>query len=231
VKAAGAVISQLNTFSGGAPELGKNLAIILEHLDSRDHAAEKDPRSPGGQGYTGLEALLEYVYDQVMSVNVYDANVHVLKVSLQGGGDCADYAGIKEAKEFGKECAAALGPMLAGLTDPDSTRPPGATDDEAATRRRNRRVDGDPSTQVAAPAPAAPAAPTDVSGGAAPNLPAVPAPAPAPPPSGGGPLDIPKILPGQSHGPSLPKIGGGLSAKPASDQRTRVALLDYLLGN
>jgi phospholipid/cholesterol/gamma-HCH transport system substrate-binding protein len=226
VKAAGPVVSQLNTFSGGAPELGKNLAIILEHLDSRDHAVEKDPRSPGGQGYTGLEALLEYVYDQVMSVNVYDANVHVLKVALQAGGDCADYAGIKEAKKLGKECGAALGPMLAGLTDADSTRPPGATDETAAARR-NRHVDGDPSTQIAPAAPPVPAAPTDVTGGGAPSVPSVPA--PTPPPSG-GPLGIPKILPGQSSGPSLPKIGGGLSAKPASDQRTRTALLDYLLG-
>ena len=57
---AGPVVSQLNTFSTQTPELAKNLAIVLQHLDSRNHAVEKDPRSPGGQGYTGLEALLEY---------------------------------------------------------------------------------------------------------------------------------------------------------------------------
>src|SRR3954454_14427058 len=45
VKAAGPVVNQLNAFSTGAPELSKNLAIILEHLDSRSHAVEKDPRS------------------------------------------------------------------------------------------------------------------------------------------------------------------------------------------
>ena len=39
-------------------------AIVLEHLDDRKHAVEKDPRSPGGKGYTGFEALLQYVFDQ-----------------------------------------------------------------------------------------------------------------------------------------------------------------------
>jgi hypothetical protein len=235
MKAAGPVISQLNTFSTSVPELGKNLAIVLEHLDSRSHAAEKDPRSPGGQGYTGLEALMQYVYDQVLSVNVYDSNVHVLKVALQAGGHCADYAGIPEAKKFGNECGAALGPVLAGLTDADSTKPPGTPDDAPAARRRHRHVDGDPSTQVPS---AVPVAPVDVPGAVAPAVPGAPA-APGaggnPPSSGGGPIDIPKILPGQSSGPSLPGhkggIGGGLSAKPAADQRTRVALLDYLLGH
>jgi hypothetical protein len=70
-----------------------------------------------------------------------------------------------------------------------------------------------------------------VTGGGAPSVPTAPPVGGGGPPAGGGPLDIPKILPGQSNGPSLPKIGGGLSAKPATDQRTRVALLDYLLGN
>jgi virulence factor Mce-like protein len=229
VKAAGPVVSQLNTFSSGAPELGKNLAIILEHLDSRDHAVEADPRSPGGKGYTGLEALMEYVYDQVLSVNVYDANVHVLKVALQGGGDCADYASIKEAKQFGEECGAALGPKLAGINDDDATRPAGASDDEAAARSHRQHFEGgpDPQNPITAPAP-----PTDVSDGVggAPSIP-VPAPAPAPSP---GPIQIPKLLPGNSDRPLLPRIGGGtgLAAKPAAagDTRTRAALLDYLLG-
>ena len=219
VKAAGPVVSQLNTFSTGAPELGKNLAIVLEHLDSRDHAVEKDPRSPGGQGYTGLEALLEYVYDQVLSVNTYDANVHVLKVALQGGGDCADYAAVEEAKKVGKECAAVLGPNQAGINYEDTTAPAGS-DNEAAARRRDRHFDGDPSTQVPVTAPAPPA---DIPGGdAGPGA----APPIAPPSSPSpGPVQVPE-LPGV---PSLPKIGptGG----DTTDQRTQTALLDYLMGH
>jgi virulence factor Mce-like protein len=220
VKAARPVVNQLNTFSQGAPELGKNLAIVLEHLDSRDHAVEKDPRSPGGQGYTGLEALMEYVYDQVLSVNVYDSNAHVLKVALQGGGDCADYADVKRAKEVGKECTAALGPNQAGINYKDTTAPPGG-DESAAERRRNRHFDGDPSTQVPVTAPAPPA---DIPGGDAGPGAAPPIETPKPDP-GSGPIQIPS-LPGV---PSLPKIG--TDSPPPSDQRTDEALLDYLLGH
>jgi virulence factor Mce-like protein len=219
VKAARPVVGQLNTFSTQTPELGKNLAIILEHLDSREHAVEKDPRSPGGQGYTGLEALLEYVYDQVMSVNTYDANTHALKVALQGGGDCADYADIKQAKEFGKDCAAMLGPNQAGINYEDTTAPAGG-DNQAAARRRNRHFDGDPSTQVPVTAPAPPA---NIPGGDA--GPAAAPPVEVPKPGGGsGPIQIPQL-----PGVDLPKIGG--SSPPPSDPRTDQALLDYLMGH
>ena len=221
VKAARPVVDQLNTFSTQTPELGKNLAIILEHLDSREHAVEKDPRSPGGQGYTGLEALLEYTYDQVMSVNTYDANTHALKVALQGGGDCADYADVKQAKEFGKDCAAALGPNQAGINYEDTTAPAGS-DNAAADRRRNRRFDGDPSAQpVTAPAPPAALPGGDAGPTAAPPI-------EVPKPSGGsGPIQLPPL-----PGVDLPKIGGGAapSGGDTSDQRTDQALLDYLMG-
>ena len=218
VKAARPVVSQLNTFSTQTPELAKNLAIVLQHLDSRDHAVEKDPRSPGGQGYTGLEALLEYVYDQVMSVNVYDSNTHVLKVALQAGGDCADYADIKRAKAVGKDCAAALGPNQAGLNYEDTTAPPGGSAD---ARRRNRRFDGDPSTQpVTAPAP-----PVQLPGGDA-GVNAAP-PIEVPQPGGGsGPIQVPSV-----PGVNLPKIGTSpTSGGQPQDRRTNQALLDYLMG-
>jgi hypothetical protein len=222
VKAAKPVVSQLNTFSTQTPELAKNLAIVLEHLDSRDHAVEKDPRSPGGQGYTGLEALLEYTYDQVMSVNTYDANTHVLKVAVQAGGDCADYADIKRAKEVGKECAAALGPNQAGINYEDTTAPPGG-DNEAAARAKNRHFDGDPSTQVPVTAPAPP---VQIPGGDA--GPGAAPPVEVPKPGGGsGPVQIPQV-----PGVNLPKIDTNpTSGAPPTDQRTNQALLDYLMGN
>jgi len=220
VKAARPVISQLNTFSTQTPELAKNLAIVLQHLDSRDHAVEKDPRSPGGQGYTGLEALLEYVYDQNMSVNTYDANTHVLKVALQAGGDCADYADVKRAKEVGKECAAALGPNQAGINYEDTTAPPGGNAD-AVARRKNRHFDGDPSAQpVTAPAPPVQLPGGDAGIGAAPPI-------EVPKPGGGsGPIQIPPV-----PGVNVPKIGATPTSGAApTDQRTNQALLDYLMG-
>lgn len=133
VTAATPTVQELNRFSTGLPELSRNLAIILEHLDNRDFAVEEDKRSPGGKGYTGLEALLEYVYDQVLSINIYDSSVHILKVA-PFAGDCAHYADIEQALSPSKvlpgktlldQCGAALGPNAAGINFPDTTRPAG----------------------------------------------------------------------------------------------------------
>jgi virulence factor Mce-like protein len=131
VDAALPTVQQLGVFAKGAPELGKNLNIVLKHLNDRTHAAEADPRSPGGKGYTGLEALLEYVYDQVLSVNIYDSSVHILKVS-PFVGDCAGFADVTQAlkpdpdgKPLNARCGASLGPHSSGINSPDTTRPDG----------------------------------------------------------------------------------------------------------
>ena len=112
VRAAGPTVAELNRYSAGVPELGKNLAIIFEHLDDRSYSAEEDPRSPGGKGYTGLEALLQYVFDQTMSTNIHDGVSHILDV-FPFEGQCAAYADIEAAKEKGKDCSTALGPSQA----------------------------------------------------------------------------------------------------------------------
>src|SRR5204862_411304 len=85
-------------------DLAGNRAIVLRHLDDRRYAIEDDPRSPGGKGYTGLEALLQYVYDQTLSTNVYDQSSHILKLALIAGGDCTKYADVARAKQHGAEC-------------------------------------------------------------------------------------------------------------------------------
>jgi hypothetical protein len=51
-KAAKPTVALLNGVAAGTPEAAKDLAIILEHLDDRKNAIEKDPRSSGGQGYS-----------------------------------------------------------------------------------------------------------------------------------------------------------------------------------
>ena len=107
------------------PELGNNLAIVLNHLHDRDFAVEKDPRSPGGKGYTGFEALLQYVYDQTMAINTFDSNGYMLKVNLFLS-ECSDYQSLASLKEklkedpaFYQRCAAILGPNQPGITQPD----------------------------------------------------------------------------------------------------------------
>ena len=108
-------------FAAGTPELGKNLSIVLQHLDDRKYAVEKDPRSPGGQGYTGLEALLQYVYDQTTSTSIFDQNNHILKVGAFVG-PCADYASeetLKKNPDLERQCGSRLGPIQPGLNYPD----------------------------------------------------------------------------------------------------------------
>src|SRR4051812_4293361 len=143
-------IAQLNEFAKGTPELGKNLAIVLEHLNDRSHAVEKDPRAPNGEGYTGLEALLTYVYDQALSTNVFDSSHHYLKVSVYHS-PCADYADVEHAKKL-KDCTAALGPNLAGINFPDQTNDGSGEARSTGRRARAKRIDGDaPPEQAPAP--------------------------------------------------------------------------------
>jgi len=235
VLAAKPVVQQLNAFAKGTPELGNNLAIVLEHLDNRTYASEQDPRSPGGQGYTGLEALLRYVYDQVLSVNIFDSNVHILKVAvIPPSSPCAPYADVARVKDVlapkaqpGNEydCAATLGPNQAGINYPDITNP-----GNTSARAHHQKKATPPSDFLQ---PATPNTP----GPAAPKTPTVPKP-PA--------LQLPKILPGEGLLPSVPPpklplpkigdlVGGGggkgplaLSARRRSS-RLSTKLLDYLL--
>jgi ABC-type transporter Mla subunit MlaD len=135
--AARPTVAQLGEATAKMPEVANNLAIILEHLGDRRNAVEKDPRSPGGQGYTGFEAILQYFYDQTLAINIFDANTHILKVDLFES-QCSDYQNLESLKEemkkdpqFFSECAAILGPNLPGITQPDPT----ATHASASTRR------------------------------------------------------------------------------------------------
>jgi phospholipid/cholesterol/gamma-HCH transport system substrate-binding protein len=125
LRAARPTIDQLNKFSTNTPELANNLAIVLKDLNDRNRAVEKDPRSPGGKGYTGFEALLQYVYDQAMAINAFDANGYMLKVNLFAS-ECSDYQNVQSLKEklktdpgFYSRCAAILGPHQPGITQPD----------------------------------------------------------------------------------------------------------------
>jgi hypothetical protein len=125
MRAARPTIAELNRAAKNAPELTNNLALVLDDLDDRKRAAEKDPRSPGGQGYTGFEALLQYVYDQTMAINVFDSNGYMLKVNLFVS-ECSEYQSLASLKEklkedpaFYQRCAAILGPHQPGITQPD----------------------------------------------------------------------------------------------------------------
>ena len=113
-------IRQLGEFAEPLPELTSNLAITLEHLDDRRFAIEKDPRSPGGQGFTGFEAILSYIFRQSQATNVFDDNSYLLKVSAFLDEACAQYTDAEPAKDPKKDrCLAALGPGRPGIDEPD----------------------------------------------------------------------------------------------------------------
>jgi virulence factor Mce-like protein len=127
VQAAQPVVAELSRGTKQAPELANNSAIVLEHLNDRKNAVEKDPRSPGGQGYTGFEAVLQWIFDQSQAINIYDKNGYILKVNLFHS-KCSDYQNPKSLKEhmakdpsFYKDCAAILGPNQPSITTPDPT--------------------------------------------------------------------------------------------------------------
>ena len=127
VRAARPLVGELASATDDAPELANNLGIVLEHLDDRKFAVEEDPRSPGGKGYTGMEAILSYPFDQALSINTYDKNGYILKINLFES-KCSDYQNLQSLKEemakdpnFFKDCAAVLGPNLPGITQPDPT--------------------------------------------------------------------------------------------------------------
>jgi ABC-type transporter Mla subunit MlaD len=156
VKSAKPTITLLKNFAAQTPEVGKNLSIILNDLNDPHRAVENDPRAPaatgraGPTGWTGLEALLQYVFNQEQSTNVFDKNAYILKVALFGGSDCAPYRnretltnpnpisptpGAPTGPELKAKCGSYLGPTYPGINAPDpSTFRPGPTQPGPASR-------------------------------------------------------------------------------------------------
>jgi virulence factor Mce-like protein len=226
-----------NTPSGtppcGVQELSKNFSTILQHLDNRQFAAEPDPRSPGGQGYTGLEALLNYFFYQTTSVNAFDSNEHMLQVA-PFVSDCAAYEdaqAVRDAlagKNSLKHCIAALGPTQPGITTPDPT----ATATPAAHTRKTTAAKQAPAVAAPAPAtsaPAAPSQPPSVGGVKLPSLPGVL--------NGVGSTlnkalqNVPQVSVPNAVNNTLNTVGGGTTTGTSnqSGSRSQKTLLNYLL--
>ncbi len=142
VKAATPTVNDLNTFAKPTPELAKNLAIVLHDLDDRSRAVEQDPRSPGGKGYTGLEALLQYVFNQAVAVNAFGPFGHMLTVDAFVSPTCSPYATQQTIASnlsnplIGtagtRNCYAWLGPNQPGINEVDPSNPSGCVPDPGA---------------------------------------------------------------------------------------------------
>ncbi|MBW3654336.1 MAG: hypothetical protein KY433_12320, partial [Actinobacteria bacterium] len=209
--AARPTIAQIRDLTKDSGELSTNLAFVLEHLDDRRNAVEKDKDSPGGEGYTGLEALLQYPFDQSQAINIFDQRGYLLKLNALIN-ECSGYTDAEEAREEPERtqrCSQALGPNQPGIT----TGAVSQTTPDKPSRRRAR-------------APGAPQhSPPER------NAPQVTGTAPPPPRSLlPDPKDLlDKLLPELPDVPDLLPRSGARSPSSSSDESER-NLLDYLLG-
>ena len=124
--AAGPTIADLNQFAKPTPELAQNLAIVLHDLDNRKRAVEPDSRSPGGRGFTGLEALLQYVFNQTLAINGFGQFGHFLAVDAFVDPDVLAVRDAAERRQQSgrvREDVPASATRGSGPTSPGSTRP------------------------------------------------------------------------------------------------------------
>jgi virulence factor Mce-like protein len=220
-------VAELTKTTLHAPELANNLAIVLKDLDDRSRAVEKDKRSPGGQGYTGFEAVLQYIFDQMQAINIYDENGHILKVNLSAS-ECSDYQNAdsvkrKEQQEPGflSRCLAGLGPNQPGVTtaDPSDTGVDDAgapSPTSASSKKAKSKSKKDKAKDKSKNAPGQPdlkkALEKLLKGGGGGSKPKVPS--------------LPKVPLPNVPLPNVPSVpGSGSQSTPPDPQ----ALLDYLL--
>ena len=136
VTAATPTIKDLNAFAKPTPELAGNLAIVLKDLDNPRRAVERDPRSPGGNGFTGLQALLGYAFNQTLAINTFGPEGHVLAVDAFVSAMCSAYAtpatiatAIKQYGAQYRQCYSWLGKNQPGVNETDPSDPGAAVPD------------------------------------------------------------------------------------------------------
>ena len=141
-------IAELRALSVNAPKLGKPLRQFLQTLDDRNRFTTPDPQAKeaappapdktawkDGQGFTGMEALWNYVYFQTLGINALDDLGHLLRITAFAGDKCAPYS-VNPTKELIRDCSSYLGPYQPGVDgQPDPTRNGAAA---AALRDRAR---------------------------------------------------------------------------------------------
>ncbi len=213
-RAARPTVRRLRTLGAKSTEPITNLRFMLETLDDREKAWEPNPESPGGKGFTGLEAPLQYLYTQSQAVNIFDSRGYILKLNvlLNECNNYTDAAHARENVERTKDCTQALGPTQPGIRTAVGQSAPRSRPD-----RPRDREETEPDAPAAAPTPAPPPAPE------------APAPPATPAPPSRNPLDrllddlprLPEILP-----PLLRPREQRASPSPQSDRN----LLDFLLG-
>ena len=134
--AAQPTIHHLNQFAKPVPELAQNLSILTQDLDTQKRAVEPDRRSPGGKGFTGLQALLQYAFNQPLAINAYSQFGHLLTVDAFINQYCAPYAtpqrianNLATNPQATRQCYSWLGPNQPGVNERDPSNPGGCVPD------------------------------------------------------------------------------------------------------
>src|SRR5947209_2375947 len=129
-------IDVLNALAKDAPATAKPLRQFLQTLDERTRSPQADVRAqtlapPAGEqgawipgkGFTGLEALLSYFYNQTLAINQFDPISHVLSSINNIDPVCSPYqtAGTLAKNDAFRRCNSYLGPFQPGINAPDPT--------------------------------------------------------------------------------------------------------------
>ena len=135
-------IAQLRALAEDLPRLAKPLRQFLQTLDDRSRSVDDDPlareTSPPppdktaykpGTGFTGLEAVWNYVYWQTLGINLFDDISHMLRIVLVQNA-CAPYSSNPTMEQV-QQCGSGIGaggpggrPYMPGILDPDPTEGP-----------------------------------------------------------------------------------------------------------
>jgi phospholipid/cholesterol/gamma-HCH transport system substrate-binding protein len=116
-------IRELRQYANLSPDPARNLRIVFEDFSDPSRAVEPDPRSPGGRGFSGMQALARYIFSQSVQANAFDLNGYISR-SFVFQDDCARYVDAKRAREDTartEKCASWLGPNQIGVTVSDPT--------------------------------------------------------------------------------------------------------------
>jgi ABC-type transporter Mla subunit MlaD len=217
VREARSTVRQLRALGTASTEPMRNLRFVLEDINDRGRAVEPNRLSPGGGGFTGLEALLQYFFTQSQAINIYDSKGYMLKLSVLLN-ECTQYTNASTAvTDAGRtaRCKQWLGPNQPGINASAVSR----------TTPHKR-------TPAAAKTPDAPAA-APPAAQAPPDAGATPPPPPPPPPPRRLLPSLPdakqlldKLLPKIKLPPLLPNR----NARSTASDDSEGSLLDYLLG-
>jgi ABC-type transporter Mla subunit MlaD len=114
-------IAELRELSENAPRLAKPLRQFLQTLDNRERSVDDDPlhvslappapdktAAKDGEGFTGMEALANYIYWQALGINGFDQVSHFLRIVLLQS-DCSAYQNDPDERLV-ELCSTGVGP-------------------------------------------------------------------------------------------------------------------------